>query len=126
MAVAFVGSSLAAAGCDGGHSERGPDPHELVRLTTPANGRAVDFSGVQQTRGSGFRASWRVEAPVAWDAYCDWVEGQLAGVMKRGTRTDSTLTLRKSLSGDAFVLTIETSSTAMPLRVDVVFMGYPY
>ena len=97
--------------------------HVLQARTVPPRATLIAASGLSRD-GWTAEATWEIETEMRWDDYAQWVRSQPLG-FSGVTANGSALRFTKSGADDMYVLHIEPVSLGPPLRLRVVFQGFP-
>jgi hypothetical protein len=111
----------AACGVQGGGFSQ--EAHDLQARTVPPRGTLIAASPLRRDSWTA-EATWEIETEMRWEDYAQWVRAQPLGY-NAGSVNGSALRFTKAVADDMYILRIEAASVGPPLRLRVVFQGFP-
>lgn len=122
--ILLTAGLLLAVACgasrDDGSSQ---EVYDLQARTVPPRATLIAGSGLSRDSWK-VEATWEIETDLRWEEYAQWVRSQPLG-FSGVTGNASELRFTKSRADDMYVLHIEAVSLGPPLRLRVVFQGFP-
>ena len=115
--------AIASARCGGPDRSFEPVVYGLMERSKPEGGQVSGFSRIRRDQ-SGVHASWEVETGMDWPSYSEWVRRRVSPDFTAVAGDGSSLTFRKSMEADVFVLQLEP--IASTTRVRATFDGTPH
>jgi hypothetical protein len=119
-----AGLVLVAVACGASRNdELSHEVHDLQARTVPPRATLIAASGLSRD-GWTAEATWEIETEMRWEEYAQWVRSQPLGFS--GVTVNAwELRFTRSRADDMYVLHIEAVSLGPPLRLRVVFQGFP-
>jgi hypothetical protein len=102
----------------------GRDVQSIKDRSVPPGGRLIPSYGPGRG-GQVFRASWEIEADIAWSAYAAWLVAQLPEFRVRADDGEA-LSLSRPLEGDVYILTLRRKPAEKGLLVEATFESRPF
>jgi hypothetical protein len=95
----------------------------LQARTVPPRGTLIATSPLRRDSWTA-EATWDIEMEMRWEDYAHWVRAQPRGY-SAGSVNGSALRFTKAVADDMYIVRIEAASVGPPLRLRVVFQGFP-
>ena len=87
-----------------------PELESIMKRTTPPNGRIVRTTSIA-VNAWGAETTWEIETTLRRERYVEFLRDQLSGWESK-IENDGSLLFRRSLTGDALVISVELMSEA--------------
>jgi hypothetical protein len=116
-------TALLLAACPGAADPVAKEAQSVIDRTVPRRGHMIPGDSLRR-HGQALRATWRVEVEIPWDAYADWVSGQLPEY-RLAAREADTLLFSRVLEGDVYYVALKRVPNEGVL-VEARFEAHPF